>query len=80
MTPYRIWQAIKGRKNATSNPMEAKMTSLNEWFLLSLPCSTRRRPSRRYAQGITGRTVKIVVPYAAGGTGDVALPGLSARR
>ena len=24
-----------------------------------------------YAQGITGRTVKIVVPYAAGGTGDV---------
>ena len=23
------------------------------------------------AQGITGRTVKIVVPYAAGGTGDV---------
>jgi carbon-monoxide dehydrogenase large subunit len=24
VTPYRIWQAIKGRKNATSNPMEAR--------------------------------------------------------
>lgn len=24
-----------------------------------------------FAQGLTGKTVKIVVPYAAGGTGDV---------
>ncbi|MGB8445167.1 MAG: tripartite tricarboxylate transporter substrate-binding protein, partial [Pseudolabrys sp.] len=45
------------------------MTSLRNSFCL-IALLTLVAP-QAYAQGITGRTVKIVVPYAAGGTGDV---------
>jgi len=45
------------------------MTSLRNGFCL-IALLTLVAP-QAYAQGITGRTVKIVVPYAAGGTGDV---------
>ena len=45
------------------------MTGLRNYFCL-IALITLVAP-QAFAQGITGRTVKIIVPYAAGGTGDV---------
>ena len=45
------------------------MTGLRNYFCL-IGLMALAAP-QAFAQGITGRTVKIVVPYAAGGTGDV---------